>query len=311
MDEHRATAPHRCGLAIALPLSREEVEAALAGGPYRDYVGRNGAVQNAKRLWNGTFADVAQAATELAGSADRLGVQVVMRATLADLGGLLAKCDVVTVVAHWRGAALSPRDLRIAPSVISERILTQTTPFATALRAGLPQHWFGSADAAGSDRRFRSRLAELLDQRLRGQPFLMPCPDGVPWHVDAVSLHHMNRDALDAAWPDAFEPGNRLELADGLHAPNALGRSVPPQWSGIVDLSNCMSAQLVSAIKQGHPERSVICNEGATDPLTRLPVLTALYGMLAREPINYIDARFRLATVLRSAARARLPAHGS
>jgi hypothetical protein len=76
---------------------------------------------------------------------------------------------------------------------------------------------------------------------------------------------------------------------------------VPAEWSGIVDLSNCMSAQLASAIGEGRRDRSILCNDGATNPVTRMMVLAKVYELLADTPHNYVEVRFGIATRLREA----------
>ena len=117
--------------------------------------------------------------------------------------------------------------------------------------------------------------------------------------MDAASLRHINRAALDAWWPEAFRGANRLELADGLHSAGGIGAIVPPRWSGIADFSSCQSAQLVDVIKDDSADRMVISNERETSPIRRFGVLLATYEVLAASPRNYADVRMQIASHLK------------
>jgi hypothetical protein len=122
------------------------------------------------------------------------------------------------------------------------------------------------------------------------------------WHMDAITLRHQNRYALDGWWPDAFKAGNRLELADGLHSTEDIASAIPDSWTGVADLSNCQSAQLISAIKQYRADRVVIANELETNPISRLAALRGVYNLVAAG-WNYVEARKRMAERISREAR--------
>src|SRR5262249_47722059 len=156
------------------------------------------------------------------------------------------------------------RDLRLEPPAIAERIATDAAQTAALLRQGLPARWHDTLEAVSPGRVRASRLAELLDTRLRQPPPLRLPPDGTTWEMDQSTVQHFNRSELDAWWPEAFIPGNRLELADGLHPPEVIAAWVPSAWTGVADLSSCQSSQLIEQIKQGRPDRIVVANERET-----------------------------------------------
>jgi len=106
-------------------------------------------------------------------------------------------------------------------------------------------------EAVPSGRVRASRLAELLDTRLRQPPPLRLPPNGTTWQMDQSTAQHINRSELDAWWPEAFIPGNRLELADGLHPPEVIAAWVPNTWTGVADLSSCQSSQLIEQNQTG------------------------------------------------------------
>ena len=95
--------------------------------------------------------------------------------------------------------------------------------------------------------------------------------------MDHSTLRHKNREWLDAWWPEAFKAGDRLELADGLHACKRVADIVPDSWSGIADCSNCQSAQLIDYIKRCRTDRIVIGNAGETNPFSRMAILGVVF----------------------------------
>jgi hypothetical protein len=279
------------------------VEAAAKGGPYADYLARAASLGSARRMWEQGFGKVADAAVALASEATRLGVIVATDAGLCDLRRLFEGCAVVTVVAHWRGPEINAGDIQIEPDLVIDRLHRERSPIAALLRAGFPPNWQSSISRAANAAAQKSRLAEILDGRMRREPYIIAPPAGIDWHMDAATLRHANRTALQDWWPDAITPGNRLELADGLHAPERVVACVPRDWSGIADLSNCQSAQLIDKIKQGRPDRIVIANERETSPLRRMALLSVIYDLLSKKPCNYAQLRIALSEAMVAEAK--------
>jgi len=180
-----------------------------------------------------------------------------------------------------------------------DRLAKDPSDVAVRVRSGLPDDWRRRSDAAQSNQERRSRLAELLDDRMSRQPALAVPPPGTEWYADAITLRHMNRAAFDAWWPGALNAGNRLELADGLHSVKAISTIVPQQWAGIADFSNCQSAQLIDEIKQYRSDRIVIANEGQTNPVRRLELLKVIYDLLSDREADYVSVRTAMAEGMR------------
>lgn len=301
MDES-PTPVSACGLALALPMDFCAVEAATRGGPYADYVARAASFGSPRQIWAQGFEKVSASAQALASEARELGAVVVADATLHDLRGLFSTCTVVTIVAHWRGPALDASDIRIDPQLFIDRLDREDSETADLIRAGLPPGWQAQVLKATGIAAQTSRLAELLDKRMRRKPYLVPPHDGIEWHLEPATLRHANRDALDAWWPEALACGNRLELSDGLHSAQSIAACVPEDWSGIADLSNCQSAQLIESIKQAREDRIVIANERETNPLSRMALLCVVYEMLAKNPYNYVERRIAMGGALADGA---------
>ena len=275
-------------------MSLADVETALQGGPYNDYVKRAGEASAAAN-WEGVFSRVAASASAVAGNARRLGVHVAERASLSDLGYLFAHCRVVTLVAHWRGPEVAAPHLTIDPALLVEIMESDTSPAAALMRAGLPAQWQSSVLSNLDPAHRRSKLAELIDRRLESDPPMIEAPFGHSWYMDPSTLKHFNRAALDAWLPDAISPGNRLELSDGLHSADCVAASIDDDWSGIADLSNCQSAQLIDGVKQDRDDRIVIGNDEETNPISRITLLSIVYDMLAAGGRNYAQTRMALA----------------
>jgi hypothetical protein len=296
--ELEPTPPAACGLALALPMDFATVESATSGGPYADYVGRAVSIGSARRIWAQGFDKVAAAATSLVSEAAALGVTVITNATLGDLRRLFERCAVVTVVAHWRGPQIDAVDIRVGIGWLIDRLEHESLPTAQLIRVGLPYDWKSRLSGAGESAGQTSLLAEILDRRMRRPPCLFAAPDGVEWDMDEATLWHANRAALDQWWPEAFAPGNRLELADGLHSPDRIAACIPQVWSGVADLSNCQSAQLIESIKQARADRIVIANERETNPLRRMALLRVGYELLAKSRRNYAEVRIALSEAI-------------
>jgi hypothetical protein len=254
---------------------------------------------NASELWSDSFEPVATAARTLVEEAIPLGIRVRENATVNDLADLFENCEVVTVIAHWRGPQISKQDVIVDPAEVIQRLAKDMGDVAIRMRAGLPSGWYDRLESVGSDSARRSRLAEFLNTRMSRLPTLAAPPAGTEWHMDETTLRHQNRAALDVWWPEAFRPGNQLELFDGLHSSDAISAIVPERWAGVADLSNCQSAQLINEIKQYRCDRTVIANEHETNPLRRISLLRVIYDLLSHREVNYVDIRTALAVRMR------------
>ena len=125
------------------------------------------------------FEPVAETAALLAKAARAVGVTVVADSTLDDLSGLFHGADVVTVVAHWRGAAVGPADILLEPVQIAARMQQEDSPFCALLQAGMPDGWHDMIASSPAGRIRVSRFAELIDARLSSEPILVASPEGI------------------------------------------------------------------------------------------------------------------------------------
>ena len=287
--------PADCALIMALPLDFSAIKAAFEGGAYQDYVARSVMRGRAEDLWEKTFAAVAKSARKLIDNGRGHGVRVVENGTIRDVEAAFESRTTVTIIAHWRGTPVTIDDIRAPVEQIVDLIDRDVSAFGHRLRAGMPERWREPIANGVSERGRVSRLAEVLNARIGRRPELAPNSWAIEQYTDEPTLKYLNRQRLDSEWAGLIKPGNRLELADGLHSCDRLVAAVAPSWSGVADFSNCQSAQLIDQIKCGRSDRNVIGNINDTNPISRMLVIDGVYKLMARYELNYIDAREAIA----------------
>src|SRR5215472_11040757 len=120
--QQKAVSPRDCGLAIAIPLDRNSFVSKLSGEADGNFIQNFCAERknlSAKGLWS-LYEPYARYAQEVAARAERMGVSVVLDATLGDFISLLTTCEVVTLVAHWKSALFKPADIPDPGEIVSQ-----------------------------------------------------------------------------------------------------------------------------------------------------------------------------------------------
>jgi hypothetical protein len=285
-DLETATPPSACALVLSLPLTRAAFEADLEMSDGMDYSRHHLLLgRSPDQAWN---EDGARIALELASVAMDLGVLVCCASTLPCIGTVFRARSVITVVAHWRGSSLRASDFRDDPKLMVESIRAGTDDLRRTLARRLDSVELGRVlGAAGFDRR-AALMAELLNKAVIDSDYPLPGCAALrgelvyrPW----LRLRH--RQLLDDAFPGLLRPGDRIELGDGLHAPEQIAEALPAGWSGIVDLALCHSALAAKVIKAGRTERRVAFNNNEVVPEVRLRMLRDLYRRLDGGSRNY------------------------
>jgi hypothetical protein len=283
------TPPARCALAVAVPLTKEAFQADLDAGAAMDF--------SRKELLRGKPPDdawrenglaLAALCREMCTEAAGLGVTVVESATLDRIPALFAGHEVVTILGHWRGPDLLGADFRVDPRAFVDWIYGSSDPLGRAIVDRLRGAALEQALKRPERRAREAALAELVDTRVIAgdEPLPGALPPG-PVLIDRPSLQARHRAMLDAAYPDMLEPGNRVELRDGLHSAEALAACLPPDWAGIADLALCQSAYVAHVVKGGRTGIRVVLNKNEVILSVRLRMLRALYRMLAKNDCNY------------------------
>lgn len=284
-DLASATPPDRCSLALALPLDRDAFLADIEAGPERDFARGMLRGRPAERVWAEDGLPLAELCRELLRLAEDLGVATVESTKLADLSGLFHNREVVTLVAHWRGAALVAADFVEEPRALIAAIRSGRDPLCCDLARRLPSERIDYVLSLPGPRQ-HSELAELVNETVirsdRALPGVVESRGNLPVAIDELSLRSRQRARLDGAFPSLLRPGNRLELRDGLRTPGEIAACVPNAWGGYIDFAICQSAHLAHEIKKGRAERHVITNLHEVVPDVRLRIQKELYRRLAR-----------------------------
>jgi hypothetical protein len=278
-----ATPLARCALAIALPLDRQAFLADVTSEPEKDYVRGMLRGRQPEAAWEEDGQPLAELCGELLALSRRLGVKTVCCAGLSDIACLFGDSEVVTIVAHWRGAAFFPGDFIQDPATLIEKIRSGDDALCFDLAQRLQTTDIDVLLALHGNRQ-RARFAEILNEIAvnsdRPLPNVLNNNAGMPVVLDELSLRSLQRARLDAAFPNFLKPGNRLELRSGMHSPAEIAASMSDAWIGIVDFAICQSAYLAHAVKNNRAHRRIITNQHAVVPGIRLRIQKELYRRL-------------------------------
>jgi hypothetical protein len=294
------TPPALCALAVAVPLTREAFEADLEAGAAMDFSSKE-LLRGKPRedAWQENGLPLATLCYEVCADAGALGVTVVERATLETVAQLFVRHEVVTILGHWRGPELLGADFRVDSRIFVDHIRRARDPLGWAIADRLQKEAVEQA-LAHPDRAARdAAFAELVETRVIGgdEPLTSAVPSGSVL-IDRPSLRARHRALLDAAYPDMLKPGNRVELRDGLHSPEALAACLPLGWTGVVDLALCQSAYVAHIVKGGQTHVRVVYNQNEVILSVRLRLLRALYRILAQSGCNYAAGLMELFRLL-------------
>jgi hypothetical protein len=295
-DLKTQTPPTACALAVALPLSRDAFMSDVAAYPEMEYSRGMLRGRPAELVWQNAGAAIARQCREVMTLAERLNVEVLAEAKLSDLGPLFARRQVVTVLAHWRGAMLRADDIVAAPSEIVATIRSAQTPVMSKLVKRIPHTTFDAISSAEEDEA-RTTLVEALNSIIDSDQPLLPLVDesaGVAVVSDSPTVAAWNRDLLDEAFGSALRPANRIELRDGLRSASDITAQIPDGFRGIIDLALCQSMIVARAIAAGQTRRRVIMHRRVVQPRVRLALLEQVYRLLAGGNRNYATTLFEL-----------------
>jgi len=263
----------RCAVLIAIPASREEFDDALSRTPLPDYFLE---MFRGHPTWE-QYKKTANAAEALISTARRLDAGVFVHATLDNVTHASAQYDYVVVCAHWRGARVSPRDLRSKPETICQRI--RQHPLLASVRPPT-----GSEDCV-----IQSLNAAIDDLSLLGS-----LPKSVlesAKRTDAIAPV-LSRDVIDKALNPHIAPGNCVELFDGLHTPGKFEAALWPGFAGELDLALCASVALATLLDSRTDNRvHNLYWPCAVHPLPQLLKIAVTLEIMAANGGGYIETR--------------------
>jgi hypothetical protein len=297
-DDLRTPTPTRkCALAVAIPLTKADFKKDAQPKSNHDFAHSMCGIDEPGEIWERVGKAIAAKAEEVIEIAARCHVQVIREATLYDLAKLFDSAPtVVTIVAHWRDAKLSGRDIEGDPEEILARIenASSNTPArADALReiVTLVKPYMPKVLKHKDEKDRRASFAEALNEAVidARAPLtgLAPSISGETLMVGNFWLQSWHRKLLDDYAGELIHPGNLIELRDGLHEPSKIIDCMPEAWSGHIDLTMCHSAVAGHIMKKGRTDRRIIVRRQPVDPIVSLSILNRLYQELDTEPHNY------------------------
>ncbi len=298
--------PIDCALAIAVPLTREDFLNDLNSefnGSFAKHVKFTSFERGASDdyYWEIVYAPVARAVRRICGVAENLGVTVVRNAQLSDLGRLLFKFTVVTMVTHWRFVRIRPEDLSNAPSML-QTISLRRTLIERALHGELTKLDAGLFDAPMLNMP-NEQLASDLNIIITDAHRLYHSPaddesEDSRCDIDLLStkpLNRLTRAALELSFPGHLRPAPAVQFADGMKTIPEVIETIPLDFSGLLDLTICNSVILGEAIKNFRSACFIAVNRYPSQLHVRLGLYVLTLRILARKPMSFVDALTKIA----------------
>ncbi|MGR6465773.1 hypothetical protein [Rhizobium sp. PAMB 3182] len=226
-----------------------------------------------------TLCELLQTAEDAGMAADRIHRAATFEAlSEAAEGG----AKVIVIVAHWREATISRRDLSEDAWAVTQRRAAQG---ASSILRDLGDFLAANGTAAAADG--SDRLPDLLSSFIKGFD-----DDG---DLEGDGNRVKVRDALDAVLGDVLAPGNGVEFRDAIHKPAVLAAALPERWSGICDLAICHSMGMARTLRAGRHDRRVIANRKPKYLARAVPELQETFLNLGHEPQSYLKLRSDIA----------------
>jgi len=259
--------PLRCALLFALPVDRAGFDRVAGMELLTDYRGLLFRTAATESVWTERYSRVAVAAQELIRTAKGLGVECVTDATLGDLARVSSGNDLVIVIGHWRGWAIADADWSAPASVVRARF------DEAGLGVVMPR-------SGHLDHRELTRACNIVIED--GTLMNLVEPQLAAAVVNPILRLTLGRDILDQLLEGLLAPGNRIELADGLHTPSQFEAALHSAFRGVLDLATCSSIALATMIarRRGTAVR-VVHTQALLDPLVCCLVLTETFRALS------------------------------
>jgi hypothetical protein len=257
---------------IGIPIDREVFTRKLNGPRDGNFV-ETFRARSLELSWTG-YNPLAASLLNLAGGAERLGVEVHRSMTLEDLRRATTRKQV-TIISHSRSAHFRGADL------------LETEKIRTLLAA---DRWRSIPDEPEA-------LADLLNAKYL--PRRDVAEDAIGSRIQFQKQLVAARQAVTNRIPGAFRGGFGVEFAGGFESPEAVASCIPTDFPGVVDLIVCNSLLVAELIHERSPRSLVIGTSDLTFPETRLPFYLSTLRLLERHPQPYEDAVQELKTIVR------------
>jgi hypothetical protein len=234
-------------------------------------------------------------AQDLVVLAEEVGVAVYSRADRRAVSRAASREKVLVFLGHFKGPRLEAVDLLIDVEEYQRLLRTAVAPLAREISSRiLPQLNGNFADAPTTTQ--RKLLASIINEQViePDYPLIIAAGADGAFVRDAQWESCCAREALEAAFPNSFRPGNALELRDGYHQHREVLECVPDGWTGIMEFSICSSLYFAEKIKNGVSDRRIIVNKKEKLPDRCIRELMETFLLLTIEPMNYARARAKV-----------------
>ena len=294
--------PRDCGLAIAIPVDQNGFLNKLsreAEGNFAQSFGSGRQSLSPLGLWR-LYEPYAQYTQKVAEMARQSGVSVVLGASLDDLKQQLATHEVVTLIAHWKGALFKPADI-IDSRGIASALQSSQSKLAQALRQ------FSSLPAPAAVERDQASIVQFLNLCLVDGLAIPGTPDVEVRPGTITRFHyelHRRRQILESVAD--FRGGPSVELSAGFVSLEVAVGSVPKEFRGLIDLTVCNSVMLAESIRRARPKCSILANEDLAYLDFRLAVYAEVLRSLIHKTEPYEDVVYRIRKELKEAGNERI-----
>jgi hypothetical protein len=293
--------PPDCALAVAIPLSMEE----LSRDWIRDdtefarvIVRKTFNALNAEEAWKRGYSILCDHVCDVVNSARALGVTVVKDARLADLRELFENFKVVSILAHGRFPLLEVEDV-IVPDAFLETFAASRAGI-TAKSHPVISWLLGFPDVRNADS--LEVLVRALKRQLdRTRRFYNRRRDEAPesdlpraYELDETK-GGLTRLLLHDAIPGALRSPPVIELRDGVHSFDAFVSTVPPAFDGTIDFVVCSALWFAEPLRRSRPLcADILCPKQLAFIGTRSRIYLATIQQLEHRATRFAHAQWAI-----------------
>jgi len=266
-EVERAVTPGDCTLLISAPLDREQFFADLERNDKefaRNFQSERPNFTD-EALWR-RYEPYAGMAKEVGRRARELGVRVVENASLADFQREICANQVITLFAHWRSARF--READIADSAGVQAYLQK-------------KGWKEEAGCAEWE-----ELNAILDSIAGDDEDHVEGSAG--YRVARQYAWHAARSGMEAELGDSIRGGAAVEFAEGFQLISEVLRTIPPTYSGTLDLTVCQSVMLGEEVKRECRHCLVLASASDTTMAYRFALYRQVIEVLATKPQPFV-----------------------
>lgn len=283
----------------ALPWSRAAFDAQIAERRHfvlgllssEDTGGSNGLSANsaaADAAWARVEEEIVRHAEKVRILAKTLEVPV-REASVEEIGPALAQFDVIVLLAHSTGTAITaraittddPSELRAAIESASldpelrQELMASDKFGKESVATLLDRHLKAVAKAATTSSHTSQR--EMVDLRHLGWLTPAKYKDGdLPVLATECFAYGLMREALGVSAAQFLEPGNAVDLRSGLVSYEELAETFPSDWEGDLDLQICESAYIANRMRQLIGGGRIFADKHPVSPVRALHIVLAL-----------------------------------